>query len=36
MTLLIVPLIFIVAGIIQNVAGFGAGTIMMLVFPYFY
>ena len=36
MTLLIVPLICIVAGIIQNVAGFGAGTIMMLVFPYFY
>ena len=36
MTILIVTLVSILSGAIQNIAGFGAGIIMMLVFPHFY
>lgn len=36
MILLVVIAVSVVAGAIQNIAGFGAGIIMMLIFPYFY
>ncbi len=36
MQLLIVAALAAAAGAVQNIAGFGAGIILMLVFPYFY
>ncbi len=36
MQLLIVAALTAAAGAVQNIAGFGAGIILMLVFPYFY
>ena len=36
MQLLIVAALAAAAGAVQNIAGFGAGIILMLVFPHFY